>query len=205
MASYIMFPERVNSIEGLERLQRILGRELPIVLYPSNPEEESGTDRRFSEKLFQPTPEVMYNWGVKTVEELIGEANKRGYSGFCLDLFHIRGEDIEGVGLNPWQETLPQLLPHTKEIHISAGRGDIRQKRIDTKQELEDLLKGKGDSELLDIIRLIRESKWTGQVVTEIPAVSLHNIRTKRGLFASVKDLIHDHRKIVGNIQDMLS
>ena len=205
--SYVLFPERVSSLNDLERLQRVVGRELPVVLYPPNPGEESGTDRHFAEKTFQPTPEVMHSWNVKTPEELITEAYKRGYTGLCIDLFHMRAERVDGVDLSPWQETLPRLLPHTQEIHVAAGRVDIKQNHnhIDTEQELRDLLNGREDTDLLKMLRLIGESRWNGRVVTEIPAVALHNIRASRSSFSSVKDLVEDHRRIVCNIQDSLS
>lgn len=203
--SYILLPERVSSINELEQLQRVVGKELPVVLYPPNPEEESGTHRHFAEKTFQPTPEVMHRWQVKTPEELVAEAYKRGYTGLCIDLFHMRALHVDGVGLNPWQETLPQLLPHTQEIHVAAGRVDIKQSHIDTEQELKDLLNSKGNTELLRMLKAIRESRWTGRVVTEIPAVALHAARTNRSSFSSIKDLIEDHKRIVGNIQDSLA
>ena len=115
----------------------------------------------------------------------------------------MRAQD--GVGLSPWQETLPQLLPHAQEIHVAAGRLDIKQSHIDTEQELRDLLSGRGETDLLKMLKAVRESGWTGRVVTEIPAVALHNIRANRSSFSSVRDLIEDHRRIVGNIQDSLA
>lgn len=205
MISYVLLPERVSSLNDLERLQRVVGRELPVVLYPENPGEESGTSRKFAEKTFQPTPEVMHRWNVKTVEELATEAYKRGYTGLCVDLFHMRAQNVGEIGLSPWQETLPQLLPHAQEIHVAVGRTDIKQGQIDTEQELRDLLSGRGDSELLEMLRMIRESKWTGRIVTEIPAFALHAVRASRSTFSSVNDLIEDHRRIVGNIQDLLA
>src|SRR3989344_864009 len=204
LMSYVLLPERVSSLQKLEKLQGVLGKALPIVLYPSNLGEESGTDRSFAEKIFQPTSEIMYRWDVRGVDDLIEESRKRGYDGLCLDLFLMREKDIEGFGFNPWQEILPQLLPYTKELQVSAGRGDIPQEHIDTYQELENLLTDKGDSELTEMLEVIRSSGWKGRVVTEIPGASLHEIRKKNGNFTSMKDLIEDHKKIVGNIQDIL-
>lgn len=205
--AYVILPERIASLNDLEHLQKVLGKKLPVVLYPSLPDEESGTERDFGEKIFQPYADIMARWGVKTVDELISEAYKRGYTGFAIDLFHMRRPNIDGVGLNPWQETLPQLLPHTKEVHISAGRTDLHYVKgmPDTESELKGLLDSKGDTELLQMLRAIRESGWKGRVVTEIPAIALHQLRREAGQSSSIKTLIQDHRKIVGNIQDILA
>lgn len=206
MMAYVLLPERISSLNDLERLQKVLGRKLPVVLYPSHPDEESGTNRDFAEKIFQPYTEVMRWWEVETPEELIAEAYKRGYTGLCLDLFHMRRKNTDGYGLNPWQETLPQLLPHTSEIHISAGRIDLSYVKgnPDTESELKSLLDPKNNTELLEMLRAIRELGWRGRVVTEIPAIALHRLRGK-GSLLSVKDLIQDHRKIVTNIQNFLA
>lgn len=199
--SYVLLPERVSSLQDLSRLQTKLGKKLPIVLYPD--EKNSGADMHFAEKLFQPLPEVMRDWGVKTPGDLIAEAGLRRYTGSCLDLFHMR-EAAESGDLNPWEKTLPQLLSYTKEIHVAAGRTDIKQEHIDTMQELEDIKTGRGDSDMLKMLSLIRESNWTGRVVTEIPAASLHALRSKNHQPISVKYLIEDHKRIVGNLQAML-
>ncbi|MBP9816309.1 hypothetical protein KBD09_03695 [Candidatus Woesebacteria bacterium] len=205
MISYALLPERIASLDDLEKIQQIVGRELPIVLYPSHPDEESGTSRPFTQKMFQPSSDVMQQWGVHTAGELINETYRRGYTGFCLDLLHMRREAIDDVGLSLWQETLPELLPHTQEIHISAGRFDQAQIPVDSQQELQDLMAGRGDSDLLRMLEEVRESGWSGRVVTEIPAASLRSLRSPKSPFSSIKDLVDDHKRIVGNVQDILS
>lgn len=72
-------------------------------------------------------------------------------------------------------------------------------------QELRDLLSEKRNSELVDMLRFIRSLNWRGRVVTEIPAVVLHSLRSERGRFASIKDLIEDHKQIVNTIQTVFS
>lgn len=204
--SYILLPERVSSLDNLEHLQGVIGRELPVILFPPNSGEESGTGRGFGAKLFQPTPEVMHRWQVKTPEQLINRTFQEGYTGLCLDLFHMRAREISEYGLNPWQETLPKLLPYTQEVHVAAGRVDIKQgNNIDTVQELEGLLKGNGDTELINMLKEIKTLGWTGQVVTEIPAVALRKLRASRSSFLSIANLIEDHRKIVGKVKDCLT
>lgn len=209
LLSYVLLPERIASLDDLEHLQKVLGKKMPVVLYPSLPGEESGTERDFGEKLFQPYTEIMVKWRVKTVEELITETKKRGYTGFALDLFHMRRptQDDRGINLlDPWEESLPQLLPYTKEVHISAGRTDLFYLRgiPETENELDDLLGGQGNTELMKMLKVIKRSGWKGRVVTEIPASALHQLAIARGQSTSAKNLIQDHRKIVENIQDIL-
>lgn len=213
MMAYVLLPEMVNSLNALENLQKVLGKNLPVVLYPPHPKEESGTQRPFAEKIFQPYTEVMFRWGVRTPEKLIEETYKRGYTGLCIDLFHMRRKNInsfdpnssikDSIGLNPWQETLPQLLPHTTEIHISAGRTDIKEKIVDTENELRSLLNGQGNTELIKMLKFIRDSGWRGRIVTEIPAAALRALRGKNSTL-SIRDFVQDHRKIISNIQDIL-
>lgn len=204
-ASYLLLQERVASLTELEKLQKVVGRALPVTLYPSRQGEDSGTSRLFGEKLFQPTPEVMFNWRIRTAEALIAEACRRGYTGFALDLYHMRGQEVDGVGLNPWQETLPKLLPYTKEIHVSAGRVDVGSHHIDTEDELQSLIKHGRDSELYRMMKVASNFDWTGQIVTEIPAMALHRIQRRSGSNFSVSRLVEDHKKIVDHINTIFA
>lgn len=201
--SYFILPERVSSLNDLEHIQRVLGKKLPVVLYPSQEGEESGIQRHFTDKLFQPTPGVMKQWGVRSIQELIEQTYQRGYTGLCLDLYHFRQPDE--VDLNPWQETLPQLLPHTKEIHISAGRGDMMQDFVDTNAELRDLLDGTQYTDLPRILGTIRDLGWSGRMVTEIPAASLKLVLGATARFLRTDSFIEAHKSIVGNTKAFIS
>lgn len=200
VVSYLLLSERIASLDTLEHLQDVVGRKLPVVLYPEKPGEPSGTDRKFDETSFQPTPEVMREWKVATPSSLIYAAQRRGYDCLCLDLFHIRERSNSGIDLNPWRETIPWLLPFTREIHVSAGRVDMNAPYVDTMQELKDLLAGKGETDLMNMLRSIASSGWRGRIVTEIPAQALHAIRSETGRRTSMNDLIDDHKKIVDTI-----
>jgi hypothetical protein len=204
MSAYVVLPERVASLNDLERLQMVVGRELPVIMYPEMSGEERGTDRPFAEKIIQIVPEVWEYWGVKTPEQIIQGAEDRGYTGLCIDLFHLRGQSDSGAKLGKWEDILPTLLPHTSEIHISAGREDIQQTHIDTVQELKDLLKGNKNSEIFRMLKVVRDSGWTGRIVTEIPAEALKSVREKE-LGSSIRSLIDDHRRIIGSVQEALS
>lgn len=198
MVSYFILPERESSVKNLKQLQRLLRKKIPVVLYPSNKTEAAVSTASFAEKLFQPNPEVMEQWSIDSPEELISETYTRGYTGLCLDLFHFREQG--NPDLNPWQETLPQLLPHTKEIHISAGREDVKTSHnIDTTSELKDLLLGTKNTDLTRILRYISSQNWNGLLVTEIPAFSI------RGTLKPTINLVEAHRQITTNIKELLS
>lgn len=200
MFSYALLPEKTDSLDNLEHLQKLVGRELPVVLYVPEGDEESGTTRDYGEKLFQPTAQVLQDWKVNSVEELISETYKRGYTGFCIDLFHLRTHTSAGASLDPWQDTLSALLPHTKQIHVAAGRVDIHQQHIDTEAELRDLLHGTHYSELVDMLVMVADQNWSGRVVTEIPAMALHSQRKNSGRFTTIPQLVQDHKQIVENV-----
>lgn len=201
--SYVLLPEEVSSVSNLLHLQHILGREIPVVLYPSPSLEQSGLNRHFAESLFQPTPKLMRDWGVETPEQLVKEARKRGYSQLCIDTYHLRKAPEDGISLLPWQETLPQLLPYSSEIHVSAGRVDQNQAHIDTEKELKDLLSATSHTDLPQMLKAIATSGWRGRVVTEIPAAALFALRAGRNPVSTPKDLIEDHRRIVDHIKQI--
>lgn len=203
VVSYAVLPEKVKSLDDIEQLQRAVGRKLPVVLYPPQFAEESGTDRPFAEKTFQPTPEIMQALNVKTPEELSEEAHRRGYTGLCLDLFHMRKEGE--IDLNPWQKTLPKLLPYTQEIHVSAGRIDNGDGKVDTMTELNDLLRGTNTTDLPKMLKAVKENNWNGRVVTEIPVAALHLLAGQRSKFMSPKELVGYHARIIETVKTLLS
>lgn len=199
---YIFLPGTKTSLNFLEHIQKVVGRSLPMVLYPPLTGGESGTDRDFGEKLFQPTPEVMHAWKVKTARQLIKQSLSKGYTGFCLDTFHMRAKPFRGISLNPWQNNLKTLLEFTKEIHISAGRTDFYQTKIDSQQELGDLIKGKGNSDITKILEAIKKYNWEGPVVIETPAEGLFLL--DKSLRPSVDLLVNYHKKIINTVRSIL-
>jgi hypothetical protein len=143
----------------------------------------------------------MQRWSTRTVQELTGEAKRRGYTGYCVDLSHLRGKPIGGYTLNPWQETLPQLLPFTQELHVSAGRYDMGYQK--TEEELKDLIRGTRNTQLPQMLDFIKRADWSGRVVTEIPPLALHRLRGNSS-FLSINNLMEDHQEIVQNIKAVL-
>lgn len=200
--SYILLPEMDASLDDLNRIQSLVGRQLPIVMDSHSDTRVKGPHDNFNTKLVQPSSEVMYHWKKPNIDFLTAEMYLRGYSGFCLDLAHIRRPDYLGYSMGPWQEALPQLLPHTKEIHLSAGRVDMPYEN--TLEELRDLIHGTNNTELPQIIQAIKVNKWSGRIVTEIPSKSLYMLRGQGGML-TVPQLIDDHRNILINTQALLA
>lgn len=204
LIAYTLLPETVKSLNHLEHIQMVVGKRLPTVLYPPlKLGEESGVNRPFAEKLFQPTPEVAKRWYVQSVKELVGEAQRRGYTGFCLDLYHFR--ESGEVDFDPWQSLLPYFLSFTKEIHISAGRLDMNDKNIDTMAELKDLLDGTNNTDLPKILIAIRDIGWRGLITTEIPAAALKSLDGSQRRFLPESYFIEYHQRITDTITGLLS
>ncbi len=190
VASYFLLPERVSSLDNLERAQEVIGRTMPVVLYPSNEGEESGLDRPFGEKLIQPSPEVMEIWGVQTSQEFAEEAQRRGYK-ICLDLLHVRRVGRMGLSLGPWQQAFEYLLPDTSEIHVPAERSDQKQS-IDTQNDFQAFLTKRGT--IIEMLREIRNSGREYRVVTEM-----------KNSYRSAQQWVEGNRQIVEILQDQLA
>jgi hypothetical protein len=204
LMSYFLLPERVSSLKDLLRVQKVVGKQLPVVLYPPNDKEFSGTNLPFSEKLFQPTPEVMANWAANNLDEFITHSHQLGYTGICLDLFHIRSKNIGRFGFNPWENTLRALfeLDRIPQIHLAAGRSDMGTSHIDTIKELQSLLDPKRDSEIIHMLQTIKDLGWKGNIVTEIPAAVLNQI-SGTDTFPSTSRLIDNHKRIVDRVKNI--
>ncbi len=202
-ASFVLLPETDASLTDLQKLQRVLGKQLPVVLYPR--QERPGISHQwgFAAMTYQPLPEVLEFFGVQNVEEMIKKGKELGYTGVTIDLTHIR-ESEDGKSLGHWKDVLPLLLPDAVEVHVSAGR--VERKTLvtfDPMEELRDLYKGHGQSELIEMLRYIRQSGWQGRFVTEIPAVALHALGNTNP-FESPRELAEKHKRLVKNIQDIL-
>lgn len=204
--AYVTLPEKVASLKDLEKLQKALGKELPVVVYPPN--EWMGETRPeifeiLENKLIQPAPELLGAWKTKTLEEFIRETLNRGF-GLCLDLFHIRRQVSQGfqTQFGPWQEVLPALLPYTREIHLGVGRSDF-QGPFDSMQELRDIYSGERKTDIVPMLELIKDSGWTGPIVTEIPATSVKNL-VSDSRFTTPNILISAHKQIVGSLRNIM-
>lgn len=209
--AFLALPERNASLKNLHNLQEKIrlttGEEIPLVVYP--PHEHEGEKipplfNKLTNKLLQPTPDFFTRWGVKTIDELIATAVHKGYSGFCLDLLHLREKGSQGEQFPPWRKTLPKLLPHTAEIHVSVGRRDFQLEGSDSFRELTDLYTDSRKTEIVTILETIRDFGWKGPVVTEIPGSSLREVLSTKTLLVKPKDFIAAHQEIVNTLKGIL-
>jgi len=204
--AYVTIEEKVASLKTLKRLQDILGESLPMVVFPVDEwrgERGNETFIQLKRKLVQPTPELLRLWKVRTPEEFWQKARSMGFSGICLDLYHIRRLPVEGeVGFGHWSEVVPSFLPFTREIHLGVGRRDFR--GVDSQKELEDLYTGEGKTDISKILELIKNNRWKGPVVTEIPVVG---IRDLLGInrFVTPQEIVRVHQRIVENLKGMIN
>lgn len=177
MLSHVVLPERTQSLDTLEQVQKRVGRSLPTVLHVPRPDvdEPSGTDRPFGEKLFQVTAATMHQWGAASVEDLAEKAADRDYTGFCVDLHHVR-EPHEAVTLYTSPDSLRALLPYTKMIQIPVGRFESPIDGVDINAEMQDLVHGTEETELLRMLRVIHDENWSGYVAFEAPAQSVRTM-----------------------------
>lgn len=200
---YVFLQNNRQSLDSLEYVQKVIDKKVPMILYPPIKRGESGTNRDFIEKLFQPTSDIMHMWKVKTVKQLIAQSKRRGYTGFCLDTFHMRKKAVDGIDLNPWETNLKSLLTFTKEIHLAIGRGDIIQSDINSQRELVDLINNNRKSEIFQILRSIKSFGWQGEIVLEAPAKALFAIAPHKK--PTVDLLIKYHKTIVRNLSSFFS
>lgn len=207
--AFVTLTEKFDSLKDLAKLQRELGHRLPVVVYPPNEwmgETRPEIFKRLDDKLIQPAPELLGAWGINTATEFVNEARNRGYD-FCLDLFHIRRLVTQGfqTQFGKWQDVLPVLLPHTREINLAVGRGDF-DGPFDSMQELKDLYTRGRKSAIIPILEMVRDFGWTGPIVTEIPATSAKSlisnsrVTTPRMLISVHKQIVENLRSIMGEI-----
>lgn len=198
LQSYAFLPHRDTSLRSIERLQQVLGRKLPVVLQPPAKAADSGVGHSFGEKLIQPSQELMRLWGAIRPGQLTEEARYRGYTGFCLDTFHLRERGF--LSLSDWRQTILQLLPFTKMVAVSAGRVDMgTEHNIPTMNELGDLINNTSSTDLPAILGFIRDQGWSGPVVTKIPAAAITLLTCRKF------NLVDDHSRIVETIGNLMS
>lgn len=204
LAAQVFFtmPEKYTSLKDLSKLQKVLGIDIPVIVYPPNDwmgQERPELHDILRNKLIQPAPELINAFG-KSMEKASGFGYK-----LCLDLFHIRRSAVQGftTQFGPWQEILPTLLPHTGEIHLAVGRSDFNGP-FDSAQELKDIYSGERKTDIIPMLELIRDLGWVGPIVTEIPATSAKNLISNAKI-ATPNMLIQAHKQIVANIRKIMS
>lgn len=208
VAEHVLLVSQYDSLEVLARVQEKLGGKIPIVLYPDREPDPGIAGLPFAEKLIQPYPGIMEELGVGSIDELLVKIKGGGYTGFALDLHHFRVDGPSGLSLNPWQETLPKLLEHSKELHVAVGRVDFQSDKEKTLSELKDITDNTRRTEMSQMLMAIRDSEWNGLIVTEIPASAVTALvygQNSKGKILHEQQWIDFHKKIVRGIADLLS
>ncbi|MGF7229077.1 MAG: hypothetical protein ACQR33_03770 [Candidatus Saccharibacteria bacterium] len=178
----LLMPEVVNSSHYMADVQKRIGREVPVVLYPQLDVRLDAKARGAAhsrQKLIQPTDHVARLVGARCPEELVEkliESNK--YSGFVLDTFHAQrqyGRSEKGV-ISNLTSSLPIMAPYIKAGHLSLGRDDIPHESTEltaaTMRDVERALNGEFDGPTGEMVDLLSDQK-VGYVVLEMTAGSL--------------------------------
>ena len=203
-ASFFLLTEQYASLADVKKLRQILGKDIHAVAYPPSSERRADlysgvrTDprlERVGNLIFQPSARHIADWK-NDPEKINNFLQNGGWSGLCLDLFHMR----EGNNI-PWQSYLELLLMFTKEIHVAAGRLDSSQTGIDTVAELKALFLGDRNTEMSRILEAVGKTGWKGIVVTETPLYSLQ----LRRMLISPHDFADAHRRISQTIKGLLN
>ncbi len=204
LQAYMTTAERIDSLKSLQKLQH-KDCSLPLVIYPYHEwlgEQQYPLFASLYNKLVQAAPELLDRWHVKA-ENLGSEAQNRDYSGLVIDLFHLRRLPIQGftTQFERWQEALPKLLPFTKEIHLGVDRDDMVGS-IDSMAELKDLYHGDRNTEIVNMLEMIKREGKANYIVTEIPAQGI--ARLSGNTILTPTDWVKAHHKIVQNLQEIL-
>lgn len=215
LASCFLLPQIDQSFNSLVRIHKKVqektdrslentDRSLSAVLYPSAPLHRWETDRELAEKLperlFQPCPEVVEKWQVKTPEDLIWKMRRRHYTGICFDTFHSRRPPFDN-----WRAVLPIIYGEVKEIHVSAGRVDIAgtpSEKAETIGDLEGLFDINLKTELNALLRWFYRQGWEGRVVIEIPPAGL--AKYYQANILTPQQLTEGYRRVVENVREIL-
>lgn len=179
---------KVENIHPLLSVQDRAGGALPIVAYPNeqglvnsagmmNRNIDFGAwQEQFSSVRFQPTAELLHNWGVLSSDgELAMRGMKavmeqRGFDGVAFDTHHWTTE--RGGKLMPdWRDSLPSLVRDgtAQEMHVCPARPDIG----GDDRQLRYILAGFiGSTEIGDMITCVAENLPEGapfDFVLELP------------------------------------
>lgn len=173
----LFLPHRDKSFDYLERIDAKAGG-IPVVLYQETPVEVI-RGSTIKNKQIQTDPAVCIAWDVNSASEYLDEVSRRGFTdesgnpGIVIDTHHIRHRDVETGQENPladWKESIPILLPYTREIHLGVGRWDfglVDHEKLE--DELVDLLNdGENNTEVVQMLRLVAESGWNGLIIIEM-------------------------------------
>lgn len=198
--SQTFLPEMNSSLDDMARIQHVVGRRLPAVLFPSHESNPSIDEKRraFSERTFQPTAEWLgtYDGSFFAYRLLEFRQVHPYFTGVCLDLGHIKP-------MGNWQDLLPILLHDAQEIHIRCAEDFGREEEV--KKDLRSLLTGIDKSDILTQLDYIkRHGQKVRRVITELSASTLASQIRPSGVFVTQRELVQAHQAIVQTIRGAL-
>jgi hypothetical protein len=197
---------RADALGPLVRMQRSVGCQLPVVAYPNEqvpPNEVTPAhavdhtkwQERFASVRFQPTAELLHNWGVLSsrgkvaVNGMKRVMQSRGFDAVCFDTFHWKSER-SGYVMPAWEEVLPDMVRDgtVREMHVCPARPD----RGGRSDELDLILDGQIHfSEIGDMLTAVRENLPLGEhfdVVLEMPAAATRdNVGVPRDVISAIR------------------
>lgn len=186
IGSAVLFPTGAASLDQLEAVEQKLDLPDPwhYVLFPDQRGDKAADQaktRRFPNSSIQPTVDVGACWGARSFDDFVEELSTRGYKA-TIDSFHISRAGKVVRGRANWRALAGRLLDEglVPEIHVSAGRTDFAnvdpERHASSMKELQALIdNGNLDGTPLgELGEMLRDRKWTGNVVIEatIPGIS---------------------------------
>ncbi len=211
-----LMPYYYRSFSTLVKLNSLMKHPIPSVIYPHRWWEGHTVYPNFNklaEPLVQPSNEMVEHWGVNTLENFVSYANIYGVK-FCLDLFHMNFiKKPDGINaLAGWEEMLGALMPHTKLIHLGAGRPDFLKEQndagIDSMMWLKDLIQPYPRSRIWDMLWWIKSHGYGHiPIVLEIPSSGIYEMSPSKAQsrFLSKAEYEQIMRKIIQNIRQFMS
>lgn len=181
----VFLPETNASLYHLEKLNKVLKREIPAVLFSGLPKGYMEISS-YKERGIQTSPELCSEIGAQNASEFLEAVMEMGYTNVVIDTHHIRHPNVYTGEENPlrnWQESFQVLLPKVNEIHVGLGRADFG--KLDpkiVKEELFDFLEGGSrNTEVIRMLRSVSETGWRGLVVLELRPSAIKDALGQKG------------------------
>ena len=184
----LIMPEVCESASVMAAIQAAANKTVPVTLYPQARKFYDYPQiiaARGSEHLFQPTDNVAQQIGATSIEAF--DADMRGLRkyGYVLDTFHWRrtyGAEQPGV-ISDMAVSVPYLAPHTRAIHLSLNRGDIKgEGHIPTLDEAKQALQGEYTGGLRDMLDEVKAHGDVQYAVVELTTGGLAEAMGHSGL-----------------------
>lgn len=212
LASYILFPEKDQSVKQLMTIEASLPGHRPVVFFHDRPLYPTQSISPFREEVFQPAGEVLQDMDVWSTGELIQEMRRRQFSALAGDTHHLR----RGMSL-----PLDELAPFVTEWHIGV-RPDMPLPEVDSLAELKFLLHKEGDPTLVNMLKLLKDNGWpknivipqsqrgTPRIVTEVPSRTFSALRAQKGrslrpYYLTPSEWVEDNRLLTTRLEQIFT